>query len=148
MSIKEAVKSHDKAVKQLNRRLNRTLELPRRTEHEWELSSRPNQLPDWTSFYKGRLGQVALTTIDEHCVLGQLRWPLAEASFTSPPSFRPTASFRLVGFRTSPEEMAEHLYDFPGFIGIGEAFDNVTEFNTLVNQYTLQPGEMPDTPTL
>ena len=133
-----------KVEKRLDKRLNRVLDLPRKTEHEWDLVTFEEASPSWESFYKGYLGQVALTSIDSNVIQTQLRWPAQSAGFSNPPAFRPQAFFRLVGFPTTPEELVQHRYDYPGFINIGLAFSNLAEYQQLSEQVTHTAPEFPE----
>ena len=132
-----------KATKRLDKKLNRILHLPRKDEHEWSLASRPNIVEDWGDFYAGRLGQVALTELDNNFVVAQLVSPAGRASFTSPPvAYRPQIFFRLTPYPVTSEELQVHRYDPPGFLEIGAPFRDLDQYNLIVDNLKLQEVEV------
>lgn len=127
------------AMNRLDPGLNKALELPRKTQHDWYLVSMYENT-SWEDFYAGHLGQVAVTAISKQAViLGQLRWPSRRTGFgiggVNP--FKPTAFFRLAGFEPTAEELFEHRHESPGYLKIGMPFFDLKGYDQLMSQLSL-----------
>ena len=125
----QEAKFERKSTKMLTKRLNWTLELPRGTEHEWELIPlHGRSATNWKDFYTHLSfgdNQVAVTALEDRVIEGMLfQDPLDW--LTTIPDFR----FRLLEHMPTPEE-AEEAFDFYSLPG-GRLFGGTQAFGRAV----------------